>query len=130
MDLNTILTISNLAQGALAVLAIVLSVIFFISAKNSEKSTSNALENIKAQTEILRDITAKQMTRLIKSATDQRPIDEIITLITTVKSIPDSNLLQIKEQEVRSLTTQAIEGYIGSYYYSAVCPNKPSNRKL
>lgn len=119
MDTQMWMNAANIAQGIVSVIAIVISAIFFIAGKNSEKATSNTLESIKAQTEILRDITAKQMSRLIKSATDQRPIDEIVTLITTVRSIPDHNL-QLKEQEVRDLTAQAVEGYIGSYYYAAV----------
>ncbi len=121
IDMNLISTLAGLVSIALGVLAIWLSIYFYNQAKNSEKQTATTLAEIKAQAETLKDITAKQMTRLIKHATDQRPIEEILTIITSVKNFPDTNLqLHLQQQEINALTTQAIEGYIGSYYYSAV----------
>jgi hypothetical protein len=109
---------------ALGILAFCLSIYFFNKAKEAEKATTNALEAIKAQTETLKDITAKQMTRLIKNVTEQKqPIEEFLTIITAVRDIPQNNVqLQLKDREIETLTSQAIEGYIGAYYYCA-CTN-------
>lgn len=121
LDMNMVAFISGVVSVILGFLAIALSVVFYIQAKGAEKETAKTLERIQAQAETLKDITAKQMTRLIKHATDQRPIEEILTIITSVKNFPDTNLqLHLQQQEINALTTQAIEGYIGSYYYSAV----------
>jgi hypothetical protein len=121
IDMNTLSFFSGGMSIVLGFIAIALSVYFYTQAKNSEKETSNALERIKAQTETLQKITAKQMNQFIKHATEQRPIEEILTIISSVKNIPDTNMqLQLQQNEIAALTTQAVEGYIGSYYYSAV----------
>ena len=121
MDMNMVAFISGVVSVILGFLAIALSVVFYIQAKTAEKETTKTLERIQAQAEMLKSITDKHMTRLIRHATEQRPIEEILTIITSVKNIPDTNLqLQLQQQEINALTVQAVEGYIGSYYYSAV----------
>jgi hypothetical protein len=121
MDYNTFILVCTIAQFIVAIIAILLSVVFFISAKNAEKETVKALAGIQGQTDTLKDITSKQMTRLIKNLTEHRPIDEILKIISQVKEQPNKSLqLELKELEVEQLTASAIEGYIGAYYYSAV----------
>lgn len=121
IDMNMLAFISGVVSVILGFLAIALSVVFYIQAKAAEKETEKTLERIQAQAEMLKGITDKHMTRLIRHATEQRPIEEILTIITSVKNFPDTNLqLHLQQQEINTLTTQAIEGYIGSYYYSAV----------
>lgn len=121
IDMNLISTLAGLMSIVLGVFAIWLSIYFFNQSKNAERQTATRLAEIKAQAEILKDITAKQMTRLIRHATEQRPMEDIFTLISTVKNIPDTNIqLHLQQQEIANLTAQAVEGYIGSYYYSAV----------
>ncbi|MCX5709666.1 MAG: hypothetical protein NT088_02920 [Candidatus Omnitrophica bacterium] len=121
MDMNMVAFISGVVSVILGFLAIALSVIFYIQAKATEKETAKTLERIQAQAETLKSITDKHMTRLIRHATEQKPIEEILTIIATVKNLPDTNLqLHLQQREIDALTAQAIEGYIGSYYYSAV----------
>jgi len=103
---------------ALGVLAIWLSVYFFNQSKNAEKQTAATLEGIKAQTEMLKDITSKQMNRLIKGVTDMRPNEEMITqLISVIKLMPDSHGLQLKDIQIEQITTETVTAYIALYYY-------------
>lgn len=105
----------------LGVLALALSLYFYNKSKDSEKAASNTLEAIKAQTEMLKDITQKQLSRLIKNVTEQKPVEEFLTIITAMRDTPQSTLqLHLKDQEIETLTAQAIEGYIGAYFYCAV----------
>jgi len=121
IDMNLIATFSSFISIILGIIAIWLSLHFYDKAKQSEKNVEKALEGIQAQANMLKDITSKQMTRLIKGVTEQKPIDDILAIISTVRNVPENSLnLQLQQQEIEALTAQAIEGYIGAYYYSAV----------
>jgi len=108
----------SIAGIVLSVCAIGLSFWFYDKAKDAEQRTLAALEGIKSQTETLKDITAKQMGKLIRSATEVRPMDEIITLIATFRDFP-SPQIQLKDAQISSLTAQSIEGYIGAFFYAS-----------
>ena len=118
---EVIFTAVNIAQFFIAMIAIALSVTFFLSAKRAEKEASNALEGIKAQTKTLENITAKQLARLTKHMTEQKPIDDLLKFMETVKGLPAESHLDFQlRQQTEQLRATTIEGYIGSYYYSAV----------
>lgn len=65
--------VSGIVSLALGVLAIWLSVHFYTKGKDTEQSVSNSLAEIKAQTAALERISAKQLMRLTKFATEARP---------------------------------------------------------
>ena len=118
---ETIFTAVNIAQFFIAMIAIALSVTFFLSAKKAEKEASNALEAIKAQTKTLENITSRQLTRLTKHVTAQKPLDDLLKIMETVKGLPESHLdFQLREQEIEQLRTASIQVTIGCHYYSAV----------
>ena len=113
-------TAVNIAQFFIAMIAIALSVVFFLSAKKAEREASNALEAIKAQTKTLSDITSRQMSRLIKNVTEQKPVEDILKIIVTMGGLKAPLGHELKTQEVEQLTATAIEGFLGSYYYCMI----------
>src|SRR5437773_694826 len=66
---------SGVVSLILAVIAIWLSLYFYTRGKDTEKSVTNALAEIKAQTAALERLSAKQLDRLTKFATEGRPTD-------------------------------------------------------
>ena len=68
--------VASLIGSAVSVIlggfALLLSVVFFINTKGTETKVSNALEGIKAQTNVLQNITLRHLGKFIKHATDNK----------------------------------------------------------
>lgn len=120
----TTFDIINLAVGLasllMAILAGGLSIYFFVQSKATEKSTSQLLEGIKVQTEVLQKLTGKWMEKLINYSTQSQPVfnDTLTTLVTFIQEMP-SRL----SGNVPSNSTDRqgmIIGFIGTYYYAAI----------
>ena len=125
LTIEGISIISGIVSVILGFLAIGLSVYFFIQAKKAESETSNSLESIKAQTDILQKITARQLDRLTKYATETGSYsDFVLQVFSLVKEFPTnisgnvSNPVDIAQKA--QLLTECIRGYIGIFYYSAL----------
>lgn len=72
----------SVASTVLAVVAIWLSIHFFVKGKDSEKAVEKALEGIKAQTDTLQKVASRQLDRLTRYATEPRPADFLDTVVT------------------------------------------------
>jgi hypothetical protein len=116
--------ISSVVSLILGVLAIILSVVFFIQSKKAEKESSNALESIKGQTDALQKITARQMDRLTRYATEPNPsTDLLIQMISIIKEFPNVSQSFTSPGETaqkEQIIAELITAYIGMYYYSAI----------
>lgn len=124
------LTVINTAVGlmslALGVLAIAISIYFYNRAKESEKATSVALEAIRSQSEMLQKLTGRWMDRFTRHAVEPRPADEgLLQLVQVVASLPTTILAHMQVKPVdgsaqESLVSQAVDAYVGLYYYTAL----------
>lgn len=129
------LSISGLTAGlvsvVLGVIAIAISLYFYTQSKNTEIKVSGLLEAIRAQTDALQRIAARQMDRLIRGVTEQPQPDfavvyemigalkEIPTTVVTLLQAPSSSA-KASEQEAQAWRREAIKGYVCTYYYAAV----------
>lgn len=122
VDMNLINTLVGLVSLIMGGFAIWLSVHFYNQAKESEKQTSNLLARIEAQVDMLKGITAKQMSQLIRNVTDVKPIDEnILQIIAMIRPSPDSdNDIKLRDAQIEQLTGEAITAYIAAFFYSSV----------
>lgn len=78
-DWSTLWSIgSGVVSVTLGVLAIWLSLYFYTRGKDTERNVSSALAEIKAQTAALERLSAKQLDRLTKFATEGRPPDPVL----------------------------------------------------
>jgi hypothetical protein len=66
---------SSLASLLLSIIAIWLSLYFFIQSKNTEKNVNEALTEIKTHTGTLERLTGKWMERLTRFVTSPQPMD-------------------------------------------------------
>lgn len=117
--------VSSISSIILSILAIWLALYFYNHGRDVEKNSEKALEGIKTQSDSLQRLTAKWMDRLTRHITDQKPAEEtILEVVQLMREYPTSptaslNIPQNQEQ-IDNLTKQAISGYIGIYYYSAL----------
>ena len=63
--------ISSAVSIALAIIAICLSLYFFVQSRNVQQNVSSALVEIKTQTGLLQKLTFKQLDRLTKFVTER-----------------------------------------------------------
>ncbi len=116
------LSISAVAAGVvsvvLGVVALMVSAIFFVSAKNSEQAISAALEGIRAQTNTLSEISGKQLrdlTRVISRQVQQpeQPSDTLkafTEVMRSMREIDRGGLIQTNGQE-RSVSGVVIKDH-------------------
>lgn len=83
--------VASVVGAILAVVAIWQSMYFYTQTKGSEARVQNALEGIRAQTEALKALSARQMDRLTKYATTPReePNQTAQLLADTMRDIPN-----------------------------------------
>lgn len=112
---------ASITSIILAILAIFFTVYFFIQAKNSEKEVSNYLKKIEVHTEILENITGKQIDRFTKHLTENSYTfanrEEIAKMLDK-----STGLITFKEQISNGNANRAdtIRFIIGSLYYAAL----------
>lgn len=113
----------------LGVFAILLSVYFFMKAKDSEKETARTLEAIKVQTEALQKLTGRWMDRLTRYATEPRPADEgLMQLVSAMANLPTTILTHLRVTTTTQATSsndealigELVDSYIALYYYVAI----------
>lgn len=123
IDANTFNIASSLVSSVLAIVAIILSIWFFILSKNTESRTAASLAEIKTQTEMLNKITGKQIDRFSKYFTEQKPnyIEESLpSLITMFANLPTQLLQQNPPHSDRNDLLQEITLlYSVLYFYTA-----------
>lgn len=118
--------VSSIVSVILAVFAIALSIYFFVAGKRTEIKLASSLTKIETQAEMLQKLAGKQLDRLTKYVTEDRPgsIDESIPqLITVLSQLPQTLIAQIQYSSATAdreqLVSELITCYIAIYFYTA-----------
>ena len=113
--------VSSIVSVILAILAILLSVYFFIIGRKSEKEVSNSLIKIEAQADMLQRVTGKQLDRLTKHITKKSAIEEWLpNLVSVLEKLPyavPNTAQQYDDQEKEQLLETLVSCYIALYFY-------------
>lgn len=123
IDANTFSIAASLATIVLAILAIVLSIWFFVLAKKTETQTSSSLTKIETQADSLQKLTGRWMDRFTKYATSDRPsiVDESFPqLLAIISQLPQTITATITQVSTRDAPEDTIYTlYIALYFYTA-----------
>jgi len=126
LDTNTVSLIASATSIILALLAIILSVWFFVLSKKTEKESSSSLTKIETQADSLQKLTGKWMDRLTKYVTTDRPSPLEPAINTMFSQLPQAIIQFITQTQIPSNKGDlsfTIEQYhitaISLYFYSA-----------
>jgi len=117
---------ASIVSIALGLIAIAISLYFYTQGKNTEQRVTNALEAIKAQTDTMQRLSARQMDRLIKGVIepDSSQSTIVFAALDLLRAIPENVASQLQTAlralHGRSMQPDAVVGYIGAYYYCAM----------
>ncbi|GJL61162.1 MAG: hypothetical protein NPIRA03_40190 [Nitrospirales bacterium] len=119
--------VASITSVLLALLAIWLSVYFFVINRKTEKEVSNSLMKIETQADILSKITGRQLDRLTKFVTQPKsqsdPLEEMIKVITELPRNLTSSLHSLQQSPTpannEQLLNELVTCYIGLYFYCA-----------
>lgn len=117
---------ASIVSVILGIMAIGISIYFFVINRNTESNVKSSLTKIETQADMLQKITGRQMDRLTKIVADQKPGGDQSAMVAMVKmlselpqtitaSLPRDPNTQNNEQLINELITC----YIGLYFYSA-----------
>jgi hypothetical protein len=120
---------ASISSILLAILAIFLSIWFFIQSKKSEQNTASSLTKIETQAESLQKINSKWMDRLTQYVTSSKPnplesaLPELFKIMSSIPQSLMTNLPQNinlhKDLDEEEILKELISGYIAIYFYSA-----------
>lgn len=113
-DINFALSLSGLVAGivsvVVAVIAIGLSVAFYISARNAEKAVGTELAGIKAQTGTLEKIAGQQLSRLTKVVSEtQKTSSDLLERLVGIQ--PPGLFQQTEEAKTHEPSGTTISGH-------------------
>lgn len=118
--------VSSIVSVILGLLAIALSVYFFVQSKNTEKGVSNSLTKIETQAESLQKLTSRYLDRLTRYVTEDKPdamSESVPTLVAILSQLPQTitnTLMQVAPRDkTQELTTELYSCYIALYFYIA-----------
>ena len=120
--------VSSIVSVILGFFAIFISLWFFIIGRKTEGNVSNALVEIKTQTDMLQKISGKQLDRLTKYVTNAKNtaqsddmISEMLKVIIQIPQTLTSNLNDgsANQQTNEQLLQELVSCYIALYFYSA-----------
>jgi len=77
---------ASIASIILAIVAIGLAVFFYRDSKSAESNVATSLEGIKTQSEILKEISARWMDRLMEYVTRPGQLLEIAAVAQTIRT--------------------------------------------
>ena len=124
--LNLTNSISSVVSIVLALLAIGLSVYFFVQSRNVQENVRTALAEITTQAGVLQKISFKQLDRLTRFVTerpdqqqDQQQLNRFLDATETISNVFQENLNHHQEG-IQKLVAETITCYISIYYYSAL----------
>jgi len=117
---------SSIVSVVLAVLAIVLSIWFFVMAKNTEKDVAGSLTKIETQADSLQKLNARWMDRLTRFVTEERPrpadesIPQLVAILAQLPQTLTTSLTQVPQRATQEqLAQELISSYIAIYFYTA-----------
>jgi hypothetical protein len=112
---------SSIVSVILAVLAIVLSLIFYSASKQTESGVNASLTKIETQAEMLAKITGRQLDRLTKFATERPEQPEVIPqMIEIIARLPQTLTATISQSasDNEALRDELVACYMVMYFYS------------
>jgi hypothetical protein len=116
--------IASFVSLILAILAIGLSIYFFVQSKDTETKVQTALEGIRSQTDTLQGLSAKWMDRLTKYVTTPRTevSESSQILLTIIRELPENIVSRLgkapSQTNEQGLRQEVITAYIALYYYT------------
>jgi hypothetical protein len=116
---NLIASIFGIVTG---IVALLLSVIFYLSARNSEKNNDQLLVEIKTSTALLTKLSMKHLDRLTTAIVAPRPTEE--KLVDAIKDLTSNSATVNNTEEVGKPTKAQLEQWrvdnlFTSIYYAA-----------
>jgi len=107
----------------LGLLAIGLSVYFFVIGRRTETSVAGSLTKIEAQADMLQRITGRQLDRLTRFVTTRQPgqeaLPELLSILVQLPQNITASLQQVStNQNQQQLIRELVISYIVSYFYS------------
>ena len=121
--LDVINLIGSLSSLILAVLAIWLSVRFFLSSKDAETHSSNTLTKIDQQVATMRQITSRMLEKFVDHSVAPRVIDNAVAEIISSRGfqgIQPPATAGLSETASSDDAQNAVTGYIATVYWSAL----------
>ena len=118
--------IASFVSLILAIIAIAMSIYFFVQSKNTETKVQTALEGIRSQTDALQGLSAKWMDRLTRYVTTPRTevSESSQILLTIIKELPENIVSRLGKTPAvsneQTLRQEVIASYIALYYYTGV----------
>jgi hypothetical protein len=118
--------VASAVSIALGVLAIGLSVAFYLAGRRTEAAVSAALTGIQSQAEMLQKLTVRQLDRLTRFVTTERPStsEEITQLLVSFTEIARPLAASLHERgddgSLEEARSELITCYIAIYYYCAL----------
>jgi len=106
--------------------AVALSVYFFVAGKRTEGAVGNSLTKIETQTEMLQKITGKQLDRLTRYVTAERPdataeATRLLLFFTEMTKPLSSSMPNTgSDGNAAQLRAELVTCYIAIYYYTAL----------
>ena len=117
--------VASVVSVILGLLAIGLSIWFFVVNRGTEKNVSNSLTKIETQANVLQKITGKQLDRYTKYFTEEKPATYepfIPKLIEALINLPETLITQSQQlpssQITKEMTKTLIMFYISTYFYT------------
>lgn len=118
--------ISSVVSVILGILAMALSIYFFVQSKDTENAVSSSLAKIETQTESLQRLSSRYMDRLTRYVTEDKPgsmAESVPTLIAILSQLPQTltaTLTQVSPRDKsQELMTEIYSCYIALYFYIA-----------
>ncbi len=118
--------VSSVVSVILAVLAIALSIYFFVQAKRSEQNVETSLAKIEAQADALQRINAKWMDRLTRYVTQEREasrdpaVPQLIQILAQIPNTLTATLTRNPENTSQDqLVNELYAAHIAIYFYTA-----------
>jgi hypothetical protein len=115
---------SSISSIILSIVAIALSVYFFVQSRNTDKNVSVSLSKIESQSEMLQKITGKQVDRLTRFVTEDKnqQISQILpNIIKTMQELPSAITESLNDKTTSNssdeLLKELISCYIALYFY-------------
>lgn len=121
--INTISILSGVFSISISVIAMVLSIVFYLAGRKTENSVSVSLAKIEAQTEALQKLSGKQIDKLMKHAFESNSNlsnnDAMVQLVSSLSQIPLTITTLIKQPIENTNSEEVIVLYSALYFYTA-----------
>jgi len=130
MEVLPVIDIFNLIASifgiVMAVLALVLSLVFFFSAKKTERDTNNAMRDLKSSTASLDKLSMRMLDRMSKALVASNPTEErLIEVLGSIATPANLPSVDSSEQEPEGPVSKAqleqfrIDNLIAAAFYAA-----------